>query len=103
MFRTLWLIAWVMGLLLPCQALASNPSSDSHASPRQVQHTVESAIGYLQAESGRWERQGRCAACHHVAMPVWALSEAGRQGYAIDEAFLERTADSVLGSRRNMM
>jgi hypothetical protein len=63
---------------------------------------VERAIGYLQTESSAWVSHGRCAACHHVAMPMWALAEAGRQGYATDQKFLAQTAEATLGSLEKM-
>ena len=60
---------------------------------------VERTIGYLQAESAAWLNTRKCAACHHVAMPLWALGEAERQGYAIDKKFLTDTTEALLGSR----
>src|SRR5206468_12016019 len=45
----------------------------------------------------------QCAACHHVPMPLWALGEADRQGYAIDQKFLRDTVESLLGSRDKLL
>ncbi len=36
-------------------------------------------------------------------MPLWALSEAGRQGYAIDRKFVADTTEATLGSVQKMM
>src|SRR6516165_10555428 len=36
-------------------------------------------------------------------MPLWALGEAGRQGYAIDRNFVAETTESLLGSRDKLM
>jgi hypothetical protein len=36
-------------------------------------------------------------------MPLWALGEAERQGYAIDKKFVADTAESLLGSRDKLM
>ena len=36
-------------------------------------------------------------------MPLWALSEAERQGYAIDKKFVADTTESLLGSRDKLM
>lgn len=36
-------------------------------------------------------------------MPLWALSEAGRQGYTIDHKFLADTTAATLGSLENMI
>jgi hypothetical protein len=92
-----------LGLCLARPALAGEPSSIPRATTPQVQQTVERAIGYLQTESASWLRTRKCAACHHAAMPLWALSEADRQGYAIDKKFLADTAAATLGSRENMI
>jgi hypothetical protein len=57
----------------------------------------------LQAESAAWLNTRRCAACHHVPLPLWALGEAGRQGYAIDQQFVADTVESLLGSKDRLM
>jgi len=72
------------------------------ATSDQIHQTVDRAITYIQAESGAWLNTRRCAACHHVPMPMWALAEAERQGYAIDKKFLFETTEKVLGSEENM-
>ena len=96
--------AWLLlGLCLARPALADEPTSIPRATTQQVHQTVERAIGYLQTESAAWSNTRKCAACHHVPMPLWALSEAERQGYAIDEKFVADTAESLLGSRDKLM
>jgi Squalene-hopene cyclase C-terminal domain len=92
-----------LGLCLSRPALAEEPFSIPRAATQQVQRTVERAIGYLQTESATWLRTRKCAACHHAPMPLWALSEADRQGYAIDKKFLADTAAATLGSLENMI
>jgi hypothetical protein len=57
----------------------------------------------MQTESAAWLNTRKCAACHHVPMPLWALSEAERQGYAIDKKFVADTTESLLGSRDKLM
>src|ERR1700732_4315547 len=96
--------AWLLlGLCLSRSALANEPTSIPSATTKQVHQTVERAIGYLQTESAAWLRTRKCAACHHAPMPLWALSEADRQGYAIDKKFLADTAAATLGSLENMI
>ena len=73
------------------------------ATPEQIQQTVDRAIGYLQTESAAWLNTRKCAACHHAPMPLWALGEAERQGYAIDKKFVTDTIESLLGSREKLM
>ncbi|HVA46331.1 MAG TPA: hypothetical protein VNH11_08155 [Pirellulales bacterium] len=38
-----------------------------------------------------------------MPLPLWALSEAERQGYAIDKKFVADTVESLLGSRDKLM
>ena len=73
------------------------------ATTEQIQQTVDRAIGYLRTESAAWLNTRKCAACHHVPMPLWALSEASQQGYAIDEKFVADTTESLLGSKDKLM
>src|SRR5438309_878233 len=99
-----YLLAWLLlGLCLSRPARADEPTSIPRATTQQVQQTIERAIGYLQTESAAWLNTRKCAACHHVPMPLWALSEAERQGYAIDKKFMADTTESLLGSREKLM
>ena len=103
MARKSWFAAFFLGLCLSQLALADEPASILPAKPQQVQQTVERAIGYMQTESAAWLNTRKCAACHHVPMPLWALSEAERQGYAIDKKLVADTTESLLGSRDKLM
>ncbi len=73
------------------------------ATTEQIHHTVDLAIGYLQTESAAWLNTRGCAACHHVPMPFWALSEAAQQGYAIDKKYLDEKFESLLGSKEKLI
>jgi len=75
----------------------SSPSS-AIASENAVHQTVDRATGYLQKESANWARTRGCASCHHAPMAIWALSEAKRNGYSIDDKYLADSVESVLGS-----
>ena len=72
-------------------------------SPPTVQLTVERAIGYLQTETAAWASTRKCAACHHAAMGLWALSEADRRGYAVDKTYVADMVEAALGSMDKMM
>jgi hypothetical protein len=95
----------VLFLSLDCRgvARADEPASPPSATRQQIEQTIERAVGYLQAESAAWLKSRQCAACHHVPMPLWALSEAERQGYPIDKKFVEETTESLLGSREKLL
>jgi hypothetical protein len=102
MTRTSWFVM-ILGLALARLALADEPASVPSATPQRGQQTVERAIGYLQTESAAWLNTRKCAACHHVPLTLWALSEAERQGYAIDKKFMAVTTESLLGSKDRLM
>jgi hypothetical protein len=99
MARASSLAGVLLGLCLSRAALAGEPTSVPRATTPQVHQTVDRAIRYLQAESAAWLNTRKCAACHHVPMPLWALGEAERRGYAIDTKFVATTAESLLGSK----
>jgi hypothetical protein len=100
--RTVWFAALVLALVLSPLAGAVEPAS-SAATPQQVRQTVDRAVGYLQAESAAWLNTRKCAACHHVPLALWALSEADRQGYSIDRKYVADTTESLLGSKEKLL
>jgi hypothetical protein len=100
---TSWPVWVFLGLCLARPAPATEPVSLPRATAPQVHQTVDRAIKYLQTESAAWLSTRKCAACHHVPMPLWALGESQRQGYAIDRGFLTGTTESLLGSRDKLL
>src|SRR3954452_14228528 len=97
-------LAWVLlGLCLSRPALADQPTAISRATRPQVHQAVDRATKYLQTESASWLNTRKCAACHHVPMPLWALNEADRQGYTIDKKYVADTFESLLGSKDKLM
>lgn len=79
------------------------PPSIPAATTDQIHATVDRAIHYLQTESADWLKTRKCAACHHAPLPLWALSEAGQRGYAIDRQYLDDTLDSLLGGKEKLL
>jgi hypothetical protein len=103
MARIPWVVVLFSGLVVSPLAGAAEKTSVPAATPDQIAQTVDRAIGYLQTESAAWLNTRKCAACHHVPLPLWALSEADRQGYAINREFLVATMESLLGSKEKLM
>jgi hypothetical protein len=98
------LLAWaLLELSLPRSVLAGERALFPRATTPQVHQTVDRAVKYLQTECAAWLSTRRCAACHHVPMPLWALGEAERQGHAIDKKFVADTIESMLGSRDKLL
>jgi len=96
-------VVFLLGLCLLRRAFADEATSIPRATAKQVHQTVDRAIRYLQTESASWLNARKCAACHHAPMPLWALSEAERQGYAIDTKYLADKIESLLGSKDKLM
>src|SRR4051812_3854054 len=101
MARTASFALFYLGLCL--SRSAAEPAAIPRATTQQVQWTVDRAIPYLQTESAAWLNTRKCAACHHVPLPLWALGEAERQGYAIDRKFLADTVESLLGGKDKLL
>ena len=100
-------VALSLGLFLATSARADGPVAGSDAphpaTTEQIRKSVDRAIGYLQTESAAWLKSRGCAACHHLPMPLWALSEAQQQGYTIDKKYLADTFETLLGSKDKLM
>ena len=103
MARRSSLIGVCLSLCLCNVALADEPASVPTATRQQVEQTINRAIGYIQTESAAWLKTRKCAACHHVPMPLWALSEAERQGYPINKKFVTEVTESLLGSKDKLL
>ncbi len=103
MARTFSLAGMLLGLCLSQPAPAGEPPATLRATTPQVQRAVDRAIPYLQTESAAWLKTRKCAACHHVPLPLWALGEAERQGYAIDKRYVAETVESLLGSKDKLI
>lgn len=102
MARTFSITVLFLLMGFPALTRAEEPASIPSATAEQVGKTVERAIGYLQTESAAWLKNRGCAACHHLPMPMWALSEAAQQGYTIDKKYLEGTIETLLGNEEKL-
>ncbi len=101
MIRTLALFCLVVSLSHSASADELKPFP--HATTTQVQQTVDRANAYLKAECAAWLATRQCAACHHVPMPLWALTVAEQKGYTIDAKFVAETFESLLGSKEKLL
>ena len=80
MARSSLLAAVLLGLCLSRTAPAGDSTSVPRATTPQVQQTVDRAIKYLQTESADWLQTRKCAACHHVPMPLWRWAKPNAGG-----------------------
>jgi len=103
MVRTFSFAFLVIGLCHSQFVAADEPIAIPRATTDQVHQTVDRATAYLQTESAAWLDSRKCAACHHAGMPLWALSEADKQGYTIDKKYLADKIESLLGSKEQLL
>lgn len=103
MARATALVLLTLGVCVPQAGVAEDTVVIPRATTEQVHHAVDSAVDYIQKESNNWQKTRVCAACHHVPMAIWALSEAEQQGYTIDKTFLVETVESSLGSEEKLI
>ncbi|HMF20137.1 MAG TPA: hypothetical protein VKE98_23215, partial [Gemmataceae bacterium] len=45
---------------------------------------AERGLAFLVQDALKWQKERKCASCHHGTMTVWVLSEAKSRGYATD-------------------
>ena len=97
----------LLTLLALCLFLSRLAADEKMAYPaattEQIQQTIDRSIAFLQTEGADWVKTRGCAACHHVPIPIWALSEAKRNGYSIDEKFVADTLELMFGSMDRMI
>lgn len=105
MARTSWLslAAFVVGLCVTRSAAADEVAVIAPATVAQVQQAVDRATKYVRDESNNWLSTRKCAACHHAPLALWALAEAGRQGYEIDRKWVDDTIENLLGSKEKLL
>lgn len=103
MARTMLLAMLLVGLCILPVAIADEVHLGTATSTPSVQQTITRATSYLRTESAAWLSSRTCAACHHVPMALWALSEADRRGYVVDRQFITDTTEASLGSVEKLM
>jgi hypothetical protein len=102
MARLIFFASLCLGLAVFEIARAAGSNTKS-ATPPKIRQTVGRAVGYLQGQSTQWLASRKCAACHHVAFPLWAMGEAERRGYAIDRKWFAKTAEGTFGGQEQMI
>lgn len=82
------------GALIGASAGAAEPEPATQA----VRTAVARALPVLAKGADGYMAERKCFACHHQTVPLLALATAGRRGFAIDDAYVERVASFVLRS-----
>jgi len=94
---------FLLGLAFHGSPLPTNRSRFPRQNRSRSGRRSSAPLDTCRPKAAAWLSTRKCAACHHVPMPLWALGEAGRQGYAIDQKFVADTTESLLGSRDKLM
>jgi hypothetical protein len=54
------------------------------ATPQLARKVIERGLTLLEKDTLKWRQERGCSTCHHGTMTIWALSEAKKQGYAVN-------------------
>ncbi len=82
---------FVIGLIVAGMvALPAVSADDSVPSPDAIRSAISRSIPLLEKGSRESAEQRQCFTCHNQAMPVLALAEARKRGFAVDEKNFER-------------
>lgn len=67
-----------------------------HSSAAETANPVESATGrglaLVTRAAGNWQKNKTCFSCHHQTLPMLAMTEASRAGFALDKSWLQSQA-----------
>jgi hypothetical protein len=66
----------------------------------QVRQSVERSLEFSEKGAMEWRKRWNCASCHHVAMSVWARTEARSHGFKIKDETLEELRDWTIHDKR---
>jgi ankyrin repeat protein len=79
----------IMKLLQPTAEIATVKASTEPAD-QDIHAAMEASVGLLQKTAPNFFRNTGCISCHNVSIPMMALTEARRRGYAADAATSQR-------------
>jgi squalene-hopene/tetraprenyl-beta-curcumene cyclase len=66
-----------------------------------VRQVVQRSTAFLEKEGAAWMKKQQCASCHHIPVMVWALSEARRRGYRVNEKLLGEVKSWALATENH--
>ncbi len=69
-------------------------------SAEQVRQAVERSLVFSEKGAVEWRQKWKCASCHHVAMSIWAQTEARSRGFKIDDKALDEMRDYAIHDKR---
>jgi hypothetical protein len=70
------------------------------SSAEQVRQSVERSLEFSQKGAMEWRQRWNCASCHHVAMSIWARTEARSRGFKINDKALDEMRDYTIHDKR---
>src|SRR5215510_5193425 len=84
------LVAMLTLVLLSAQARANDSDVD-------VRSVIDRGLTFLTKDNLAWRETKKCYECHHAPFTIWALNEAKKQGYPVDEKALAEFTSWVTG------
>src|SRR5580698_6260747 len=88
------LIIAIATLGVALEAPAAPPSA------AQVRQSVERSLEFSEKGAMGWRQHWGCASCHHVAMSIWARTEARSRGFKINDQALDEMRDYTIHDKR---
>ena len=73
---------------------------DVPPSAEQVRQAVERSLVFSEKGAMEWRQHWKCASCHHVAMSIWAQTEARSRGFKINDKALDEMRDYTIHDKR---
>jgi hypothetical protein len=71
---------------------------DEQTSGPPVRQVVQRSTEFLEKDGAAWMKKQQCASCHHIPVMVWALSEARKRGYRVNEELLGEVTSWALAA-----
>lgn len=80
-------------LLIELITVGDLPGQEANGSPAVIRESIRTAIPLLERGMAGSANERKCFTCHNQAVPVFALAEARRRGFEIDEQNYQRQLD----------
>lgn len=78
------LLAVLAGLGISATA-ERGPTATPEVNTSDSRQAIERALPYLARQTASWIEQYKCTSCHQVPHALWAMNEAHRLGFAVDD------------------
>lgn len=92
------MLSSIIAIAITCGVALDAPAVPPSA--EQVRQSVERSLVFSEKGALEWRQRWKCASCHHVAMSIWARSEARSRGFKINDKTLDEMRDYTIHDKR---